>query len=133
MKDQELVVSLTGHPVSQYDMMKTDQQVHNIKLDNECKCPAMLSGFKNRFKYFACSLPLYGLKRVTSLAMSVCMSKSACSTSWMITIATAIFIAYDNAVLRQENAIIIQTQRNLKKCVRKIRNYQEKNETLICF
>lgn len=89
-------------------MMKTIKQAHNIKPDNEYKHPAMPSGFKNRLKYFAFSLPLYGLKRVylsrhTRLYVKICLF-----CIWVITIATAAFIAYDNAVLRKENATIMQ-------------------------
>lgn len=94
-------------------MMKTVQQAHNIKPDNECKRPAMPSGFKNWLKYFTCSLHLYGLKRVY-LSRHVRLYVKICLFSiWVITIATAAFIAYDNAVLRKENAVIMQLQRNI--------------------
>ena len=54
-------------------------------------------------KNFACSLPLYGLKRVyrsrhVRLYLKICLF-----CIWVITIATAAFIAYDNSVLRKEN------------------------------
>ncbi|MCR8913071.1 hypothetical protein NW211_13835, partial [Barnesiella sp. ET7] len=86
-----------------YGMMKTIQQTHNIKPGNECKRPAMPSGFKNRLKYFACSLPLYGLKRVYLSRHARLYVKICLFCIWVITIATAAFIAYDNAVLRKEN------------------------------
>ena len=38
-------------------MIKTILQAHNIKPDNECKRPDMQAGFKNKLKYFACSVP----------------------------------------------------------------------------
>lgn len=45
-------------------MVQIVQQVHNIKPGNEHNSQAMPFGFKNRLKYFACSLSLYVLKRV---------------------------------------------------------------------
>ena len=99
----ENLQKISGNQKILYGMMKTVQQVHNIKPDNECKRPAMPSGFKNRLKYFTCNLPLYGIKRVylsrhTRLYVKICLF-----CIWVITIATAAFIAYDNAVLRKEN------------------------------
>lgn len=99
----ENLQKISGNQKILYRMMKTIQQAHNIKPDNEHNRPAMPSGFKNRLKYFACSLPLYGIKRVylsrhTRLYVKICLF-----CIWVITIATAAFIAYDNAVLRKEN------------------------------
>ena len=109
----ENLQKISGNQKLLYGMMKSVQQAHNIKPDNECKHPAMPSGFKNRLKYFTCSLPLYGLKRVylsrhVRLYIKICLF-----CSWVITIATAAFIAYDNAVLRERNAVIMQLQRNV--------------------
>lgn len=110
----ENLQKISGNQKILYGMIKSVQQVHNIKPDNECKRPAMPSGFKNRLKYFACSLPLYGLKRIylsrhVSLYVKICLF-----CIWVITIAAAAFIAYDNAVLRKENATIIQLYHNMK-------------------
>lgn len=104
----ESLQKISGNQKILYGMMKTIKQAHNIKPDNEYKHPAMPSGFKNRLKCFAFSLPLYGLKRVylsrhTRLYVKICLF-----CIWVITIATAAFIAYDNAVLRKENATIMQ-------------------------
>lgn len=108
----ENLQKISGNQKILYGMMKAVQQAHNIMPDNECKRPAMPSGFKNRLKYFTCSLPLYGLKRVylsrhVRLYVKICLF-----CIWVITIATAAFIAYDNAVLRKENTIIQQLHHN---------------------
>ena len=99
----ESLQKISGNQKLLYGMMKTVQQAHNIKPDNEFKRPAMPSGFKKRLKYFTCSLPLYWLKRVylsrhVRLYVKICLF-----CIWVITIATAAFIAYDNSVLRKEN------------------------------
>ena len=99
----ESLQKISGNQKLLYGMMKTVQQAHNIKPDNEFKRPAMPSGFKKRLKYFTCSLPLYWLKRVylsrhVRLYVKICLF-----CIWVITIATAAFIAYDNVVLRKEN------------------------------
>ena len=109
----ENLQKISGNQKILYGMMKSVQQAHNIKPDNECKRPAMSSGFKNRLKYYAFSLPLYGLKwvylsRHVRLYVKICLF-----CIWVITIAAAAFIAYDNAVLRKENATIMQLQRNI--------------------
>ena len=111
----ENLQKISGNQKILYGMMKTVQQAHNIKPENECKRPAMPSGFKNRFKYYAFSLPLYGIKRVY-LSRHVCLYVKICLFCiWVITIATAAFIAYDNAVLRKENATIqLQQNANMK-------------------
>lgn len=109
----ENLQKISGNQKILYGMMKTIQQAHNIMPDNECKRPAMPSGFKNRLKYFACSLPLYGLKRVYLSRHVRLYVKISLFCIWVITIATAAFIAYDNAVLRKENAVIMQLQRNV--------------------
>ena len=76
----------------------------------------MPSGFKNRLKYYAFSLPLYGLKRVylsrhVRLYVKICLF-----CIWVITVATAVFIAYDNVVLRKEKAMILyQLQYDMNK------------------
>lgn len=86
-----------------YEMMKSVLQAQNIKGVDECKRPPMPSGFKARVRHFACSLPLYWLKqtyrsRHVRLYVKICLF-----CIWVITIATAAFIAYDNVVLRKEN------------------------------
>lgn len=60
----ENLQKISGNQKILYGMMKSVQQAHNIKSGNEHNRPAMPSGFKNRLKYYAFSLPLYGLKRV---------------------------------------------------------------------
>ena len=99
----ENLQKISGNQKILYGMMKTVQQAHNIKPDNECKRPAMPSGFKDRLKYFAFSLPLYGLKRVYLSRHVRFYVKICLFCIWVITIATAAFIAYDNSVLRKEN------------------------------
>ena len=94
------------------EMMKSILKEHNIKAGNECKCPTMPSGFKAKVRHFVFDLPSYWLKRVyrsrhVRLYVRICL---VCI--WIITIATAAFIAYDNAALRKENATIIQMLRN---------------------
>lgn len=90
------------------EMMKSILKEQNIKADNKNKCPTMPSGFKAKVRHLVCDLPLYWLKRVyrsrhVRLYVRICL---VCI--WIITIATAAFIAYDNATLRKENAVIIQ-------------------------
>ena len=108
----ENLQKLCGNEKLLYEMMKSVLQAQNIKTTNECKCPAMPSGFKERVRHFACSLPLYWFKRVyrsrhVRLYVKICLF-----CIWVITIATAVFIAYDNAILRKENVIIMQMYRN---------------------
>lgn len=91
-----------------FDMMKSILKAQDIKAENEYKCPTMPSGFRNTVRHFAYSLPLYWLKRVyrshhVRLYVKICLF-----CIWVITIATAAFIAYDNAALRKENTEIIQ-------------------------
>lgn len=86
-----------------YDTMKSILQAQDIKAENEYKCPTIPSGFRNTVRHFAYNLPLYWLKRFyrshhVRLYVKICLF-----CIWVITIATAAFIAYDNAVLRQEN------------------------------
>ena len=95
-------------------MMKSVLQTQDIKVKNEYKCPTMPSGFGNIVRHFAYSLPLYWLKRVyrshhVRLYIKICLF-----CIWVITIATAAFIAYDNAILRKENAAIIQMHHDMK-------------------
>jgi len=99
----ENLQKVCGNEKLLYEMMTSVLQAQNIKTANECKCPAMPSGFKERVRHFACSLPLYWLKRVyrsrhVRLYVKICLF-----CIWVITIATAAFIAYDNVVLRKEN------------------------------
>lgn len=99
----ENLQKVCGNEKLLYEMMKSVLQAQNIKTANECKCPAIPSGFKERVRHFACSLPLYWLKRVyrsrhVRLYVKICLF-----CIWVMTIATAAFIAYDNAILRKEN------------------------------
>ena len=85
------------------EMMKSILKEQNINADNKNKCPTMPSGFKAKVRHLVCDLPLYWLKRVyrsrhVRLYVRICLF-----CIWIITIATAAFIAYDNAVLRQED------------------------------
>ena len=99
----ENLQKISGNQKLLYGMMKTVQQAHNIKPDNEFKRPAMPSGFKKRLKYFTCNLPLYGLKRVYLSSHVRLYVKICLFCIWVITIAMAAFIDYDNSVLRKEN------------------------------
>ena len=86
-----------------YEMMKSVLNAQGIKAEKERKCPTMPSGFKAKVRHVVCDLPLYWLKRVyrsrhVRLYVRICLVYI-----WIITIATAAFIAYDNAVLRQED------------------------------
>jgi len=95
------------------EMMKSILKEHNIKAGNECKCPTMPSGFKAKVRHFVCDLLLYWLKRVyrsrhVRLYVRICLL-----CIWIITIATAAFIAYDNSVLRKENATLLQSRYNM--------------------
>ena len=106
----ENLQKVCGNEKLLYDMMRSVLQAQNLKAVDECKRPAMPSGFKARVRHFACSLPLYGLKRVyrsrhVRLYLKICLF-----CIWVITIATAAFIAYDNAALRKENTAIMQMQ-----------------------
>ena len=108
----ENLQKVCGNEKLLYDMMKSFLQAQNIKAVDECKRPPMPSGFKARVRHFACSLPLYWLKRVYRSSHVRLYVKICLFCIWVITIATAAFIAYDNAVLRKENAAIIQLQRD---------------------
>ena len=99
----ENLQKVCGNEKLLYDMVKTLLHAQNIKPANECKHPTMPSGFKARVRYFACSLPLYGIKRVYRSHYIRLYVKICLFCIWIITIATAAFIAYDNAVLRKEN------------------------------
>lgn len=86
-----------------YDMMGAVLQAHNIKSDNKHSRPEKGTGFKKRLQYFACALPLYEIRRVyrsrhVRLYIKICLF-----CIWLITIAAAGIIAYDNSVLRKEN------------------------------
>ncbi len=85
------------------EMMKSILKEQNIKVGNKNKCPTMPSGFKAKVRHLVCDLPLYWLIRVyrsrhVRLYVKICLF-----CIWVITIATAAFIAYDNSVLRKEN------------------------------
>ena len=103
----ENLQKISGNQKILYGMMKSVQQAHNIKSGNEHNRPA---------KYYAFSLPLYGLKRVylsrhVRLYVKICLF-----CIWVITVATAVFIAYDNVVLRKEKAMILyQLQYDMNK------------------
>ena len=108
----ENLQKVCGNEKLLYEMMKSFLQAQNIKTANECKRPAMPSGLKARVRHFACSLPLYWLKRVyrsrhVRLYVKICLF-----CIWVMTIATAAFIAYENAILRKENAVIMQMYNN---------------------
>lgn len=94
------------------EMMRSILKEHNIKAGNEYKCPTMPSGFKAKVRHFVCGLPLYWLKRFYRSHHIRFYIKICLFCIWIITIATAAFIAYDNATLRKENTTIIQMLRN---------------------
>ena len=86
-----------------YDMMSAVLQAHNIKNNDKPDRPGNGTGFRKRFIYFAYTLPLYGIRRVyrsrhVRLYVKICLF-----CIWVITIAAAGIIAYDNSVLRKEN------------------------------
>ena len=104
----ENLQKVCGNEKLLYEMMKSVLNAQGIKAENERKCPTIPSGFKAKVRHVVCDLPLYWLKRVcrschVRLYVRICL---VCI--WIITIATAAFIAYDNATLRKENAVIIQ-------------------------
>lgn len=109
----EKLQKVSGNEKLLYDMIKSVLQAQNIKTGNEHKRPPMPSGFRNMVRHFAYNLPLYWLKRIyhsrhVHLYVKICLF-----CIWVITIATTAFIAYDNAVLRKENAAIIQMQHDM--------------------
>lgn len=104
----ENLQKVCGNEKLLYEMMKSFLQAQNIKVGNECMRPPMPSGFKARVGHFAYKLPLYWLKRVCRSRHVRLYVKICLFCIWVITIATAAFIAYDNAVLRKENAAIMQ-------------------------
>ena len=109
----ENLQKVCGNEKLLYEMMKSVLQAQNIKAVDECKRPPMPSGFKAWIRHLTISLPLYWLKRVyrsrhVRLYVKICLF-----CIWVITIATAAFIAYDNAILRKENAIIMQMYQNM--------------------
>lgn len=85
------------------EMMRSILKEHNIKAGNECKCPTMPSGFKAKVRHFVFGLPSYWLKRFCRSRHVRLYVKICLFCIWVITIATAAFIAYDNSVLRKEN------------------------------
>lgn len=99
----ENLQKVCGNEKLLYEMMKSFLQAQNIKTVNDCKRPAMPSGFKARVRHFARSLPLYWLKRVYRSRHIRLYVKICLFCIWVITITTAAFIAYDNAILRKEN------------------------------
>lgn len=86
-----------------HEMMKSVLQAQNIKAVDERKRPPMPSGFKARVRHLTISLPLYWFKRVYRSRHIRSYVKICLFCIWVMTIATAAFIAYDNAVLRKEN------------------------------
>ena len=86
-----------------YDMMSAVLQAHNIKNNDKPDRPGNGTGFRKRFIYFAYTLPLYRIRQVyrsrhVRLYVKICLF-----CIWVITIAAAGIIAYDNSVLRKEN------------------------------
>ena len=47
-----------------YDMLEAVLQAHDIKNDVRLNRPEKEAGFRKRLEYFACSLPLYWIRRV---------------------------------------------------------------------
>ena len=98
-----------------HDMMGAVLQAHNIKNGVRPSRPEKGTGFRKRFKYFACTLPLYRIRQVyrsrhVRLYIKICLF-----CIWVITIAAAGVIAYDNSVLRKEN----EKHRMLRQYLRK--------------
>ena len=86
-----------------YDMMNAVLQAHNIKNDVRLNRPEKGTGLRKRFKYFACILPLYRIRQVYRSRHLRLYIKICLFCIWVITIAAAGIIAYDNSVLRKEN------------------------------
>lgn len=86
-----------------YDMMNAVLQAHNIKNDVRPNRPEKGAGFRKRLEYFACTLPLYRIRQVYRSCHVRLYVKICLFCIWVITIAAAGIIAYDNSVLRKEN------------------------------
>ena len=86
-----------------YDMMDAVLQAHNIKNDIRPNRPEKGTGFRKRFKYFACTFPLYRIRQVYRSRHVRLYTKICLFCIWVITIAAAAIIAFDNSVLRKEN------------------------------
>ena len=86
-----------------YDMMGAVLQAHNIKNDVRPNRPEKGTGFRKRLKYFVCTLPLYRIRQVYRSRHVRLYFKICLFCIWVITIAAAGIIAYDNSVLRKEN------------------------------
>ncbi len=109
-----------------YDMMGAVLQAHNIKSDSKHNRPEKGKGFRKRLEYYACTLPLYGIRQVyrsrhVRLYIKICLF-----CIWVITIAAAVIIAYDNSVLRKEN----EKYQMLRQYLRKDAEWTEKMKTL---
>lgn len=109
-----------------YDMMGAVLQAHNIKNDVRPNRPEKGTGFRKRFIYFACTLPLYRIRQVyrsrhVRLYVKICLF-----CIWVITIAAAGIIAYDNSVLRKEN----EKYRMLRQYLQKDAKWVEKMKIL---
>lgn len=86
-----------------HDMMSAVLQAHNIKNNDKPDRPGKGTGFRKRFKYFAYTLPLYRIGQVYHSRYLRLYIKICLFCIWVITIAAAGIIAYDNSVLRKEN------------------------------
>ena len=98
-----------------HDMMNAVLQAHNIKNGVRPNRPGKGTGFKKRLQYFACALPLYGIRRGYRSRHVRLYTKICLFCIWVITIAAAGFIAYDNSVLRKENKMYQMLRQYLQK------------------
>ena len=108
-----------------YDMMGAVLQAHNVKNGVRPNQPEKGTGFRKRFKYFVCTLPLYRIRQVyrsrhVRLYVKICLF-----CIWVITIAAAGIIAYYNSVLRKEN----EKYRMLRQYLQKDAEWIEKMKT----
>ena len=109
----ENLQKVCGNEKLLYEMMKSVLNAQGIKAENERKCPTIPSGFKAKVRHVVCDQPLYWLKRVYRARHVHLYVKICLFCIWVITIATAAFIAYDNSVLRKENATLLQSRYNM--------------------
>lgn len=99
----ENLQKISGNQKILYGMMKTVQQAHNIKPDNECKRPTMPSGsYKQIPRYFFRDIPLYYLKWCWESPSLWKFVVICLILALVVSIGLNLFMANDNAHLRKE-------------------------------
>ena len=99
----ENMQKISGNQKILYGMMKSVQQAHNIKPDNECKRPAMPSGsYKQIPRYFFRDIPLYYLKWCWESPSLRKFAVICLILALVVSIGLNLFMANDNAHLRKE-------------------------------